>query len=157
MFVYYFLHVKRPVAEARLILLKLLDGVTEAADIAYREGESLLMKAGPDSRQIAKKVRLTVGTPLLLGQETVIPLDWEATGATGLFPRLAAELRLAAVSPRLSKLSLQGTYQPPLGTVGRMLDRALLHRVAEATIKHFVDRIGAAIVGWPQEVKEVVG
>lgn len=157
MFVYYFLHVDRPLPEAQPILLKLLDGISEAADIAYREGESLLMKAGPESRQVAKTVRLMVGTPLVLEEfETVIPLSWEATGTPGLFPKLDAELRLASVGPHLCKLSLQGSYQPPLGALGRVLDRALLHRVAEATIKHFVDRVGAAIVGWPQ-VKEAVG
>jgi hypothetical protein len=29
-----------------------------------------------------------------------------------------------------------------MGAVGRMLDRALLHRVAEATVKDFLDRVG---------------
>jgi hypothetical protein len=29
--------------------------------------------------------------------------------------------------------------------VGRAVDRVLLHRVAEATVKDFLDRVGAAI------------
>jgi hypothetical protein len=29
--------------------------------------------------------------------------------------------------------------------VGRAIDRALLHRVAEATIKDFLDRVGEAL------------
>lgn len=157
MFIYYFVHVSRPNDESRRILLRLLDGISEAADIAYRKGESLLMKAGPEPGPVAKTVRLTVGIPLVLEDETVIPLSWQATGVTRLFPKLEAELRLAPVSDRVSKLSLQGSYQPPLGALGEALDRAVLHRVAESTIKHFVDRIGQAVVGWPQETKEAVG
>lgn len=157
MFVYYFVHVTRPFEEARSILLQLLDGFSEAADIAYREGEELLMKAGPETRQIAKTVRLTFGDPLEMEEEMVVPLSWEATGATGLFPKLDADLRLATMGPRIAKLWLEGSYQPPLGAVGRALDRAFLHRVAEATVKHFVERIGEAIAGWPQGIKEAVG
>jgi hypothetical protein len=32
-----------------------------------------------------------------------------------------------------------------MGVIGRALDRALLHRVAEATIKDFLDRVGERI------------
>ena len=32
-----------------------------------------------------------------------------------------------------------------MGAVGRVLDRAMLHRVAEATIKDFLDRVGERI------------
>jgi hypothetical protein len=31
--------------------------------------------------------------------------------------------------------------------VGRAIDRVLLHRVAEATVKDFLDRVGRAITG----------
>jgi hypothetical protein len=32
-----------------------------------------------------------------------------------------------------------------MGLLGRALDRALLHRVAEATAKDFLDRVGEAL------------
>jgi hypothetical protein len=37
-------------------------------------------------------------------------------------------------------------YQPPLGLLGSAADRALLHRVAEATIRDFVQRLAQAIL-----------
>jgi hypothetical protein len=37
-------------------------------------------------------------------------------------------------------------YVLPLGAVGRTIDRALLSRVAEATLKDFLDRVADAIV-----------
>jgi hypothetical protein len=36
-------------------------------------------------------------------------------------------------------------YRPPLGVVGQTVDRVLLHRVTEATVKDFLDRVGEAI------------
>ena len=36
---------------------------------------------------------------------------------------------------------MSARYVPPFGAVGRALDRALLSRVAEATVKDFLDRV----------------
>ncbi|HEX5903035.1 MAG TPA: hypothetical protein VF028_07985 [Actinomycetota bacterium] len=36
-------------------------------------------------------------------------------------------------------------YEPPLGLVGRAADRALLHRVAEATFKDFLERVATRL------------
>jgi hypothetical protein len=58
---------------------------------------------------------------------------------------LEGELMLASLGARLTQLSLNGRYQPPLGLVGRTIDKALLSRVAEATIKDFIDRLASAI------------
>lgn len=151
MFVYYFVHVDRPIEETRQIVLGLLDGLADAADIAYREGEGLRMRAGPGARVIAKTVRLEIGSPFQHDGEVAIPLSWEATGPTELFPTVDAELILAAHGPGLTQISFRGSYRPPLGGLGEALDKALLHRVAEATVKHFVDRVGAAVIGWPRE------
>ena len=45
----------------------------------------------------------------------------------------------------MTQLSLSGRYQPPLGLIGRTIDKALFSRVAEATIKDFIDRLARAI------------
>ena len=39
--------------------------------------------------------------------------------------------------------SFRGSYRPPLGAVGGLLDQALLHRVAEAGIKDLLDQVAA--------------
>ena len=72
---------------------------------------------------------------------TTLPLEWWATGTTALFPRMDAELTVADLGGSLTQVLFQGNYQPPLGSVGRMLDRAVLHRFAEVSVKDFVDRI----------------
>ena len=42
-------------------------------------------------------------------------------------------------------LAVSGAYRPPLGGLGAGLDRVLLHRVAQASIRAFTHQIGAAI------------
>ena len=62
------------------------------------------------------------------------------------------------LGPDLTQLTFQGSYTPPLGLPGRLLDRWVLHRVAEANVKNLVDRIAKALresfhpeQGWPSE------
>jgi hypothetical protein len=152
MLVYYFVEIRRPFEESEPILLKLLDGFSEAADIAYREGEELHAQIGLRSPTFRRTVRLHVGAPLRGEDETSIPLTWEATGFSRLFPSMNADLTLARLGPRITQLAFSGVYDPPLGAFGEALDRRTLHRVAEATVKRFTDRLGSAVYAWPQAV-----
>jgi hypothetical protein len=63
----------------------------------------------------------------------------------GDVPPLDANLELGSLGGDRTQLAISARYQPPLGVVGRAVDRVLLHRVAEATVKDFLDRVGAAI------------
>lgn len=158
MFVYYFVHVKGPFGEVESSLLAQLSNLGSFADAAYREGEDLRDKVSVsrDHPVMAKAVQLMAGIPLRSDHQTTIPFAWEATGTPGLFPRLEADLIVASVGPDLSQIAMRGTYAPPLGPLGRALDRAVLHRVAEASVKSFVDRVAQSIrddgVGQPPEL-----
>jgi hypothetical protein len=68
-------------------------------------------------------------------------MTWKASGSGRLFPKLEADLELAPLGPSRTQLAISARYRPPLGTVGRAIDRAALHLVAEATIKDFLDRV----------------
>jgi hypothetical protein len=76
----------------------------------------------------------------------VYPIHWTATGATMLFPELDADLVLAKRGSKSTSITLRGTYKPPLGPIGKLADRAVLGRVAEATIRNWVDRLASALV-----------
>ena len=76
---------------------------------------------------------------------TSMPLTWEPVGLEGLLPRLDADIELGALGEDRTQLAVSARYRPPLGAVGRTVDRVLLHRVAEATVKDFLDRLGHAI------------
>lgn len=80
------------------------------------------------------------------GTTTRLGLRWEATGRTGpMFPVLDANLTLTPEGDRATQVGLQGVYGPPGGHVGAGLDRAVMHRIAEATIRSFLTQLAVAI------------
>ncbi|MFZ0130580.1 MAG: hypothetical protein WAL77_14280 [Candidatus Dormiibacterota bacterium] len=117
------------------------------ATAALREGEALRLRIGPLGAVplLAKTVSLEVGEPLKRDEVTVVPLTWKATATPGLFPVMWADLEVVALDAELTQLTLRGRYEPPLGAVGRRLDRLLLHRIAEASVRSFLDRLVATL------------
>jgi hypothetical protein len=91
-----------------------------------------------DDRRVNKRVEVRVGDAYRIPEKTTLPIAWFASGSERLFPSLEANLELAALGERRSQRSISARYTPPLGAVGRALDRALMHRVADATVKDFV-------------------
>ena len=111
-------------------------------------GEGLLAEVGfavHDDLRIDKEVEIWIGEAHHASRKTRLPMSWKATGPGRLFPSLEADLEVAAIGASRTQLAISARYEPPLGSVGRALDRALLHRVAEATIKDFLDRVAAAV------------
>ena len=90
---------------------------------------------------VARTVAVELGPPVVASSKTVIPMRWTALGNNGIFPSLEADLEIAPLGPEHTQLAISARYTPPLGAIGRAIDRAVLHRVAEATIKNFLDRI----------------
>ena len=93
-----------------------------------------------------RSVAIELDPPIRLDSKTVLPLRWTATEASRLFPRLDADLEVARLGPRLTQLAMSARYEPPLGALGKAIDRALLHRVAEATLKDFLDRVATLLI-----------
>lgn len=148
MFLRYYLDLSAPFELAEPALLADPAGwvpglLREAED----RGERLLAEVGfvLEDRRIDKEVEIQVGDPYRIPSKTLLPMTWKATGAERLFPQLDADIEVAALGANRTQLSISARYRPPMGVVGRALDRALLHRVAEATIKDFLDRVGESI------------
>jgi hypothetical protein len=147
-FIRYYVELAHPRAALEKALLSAPDSlIPSIATFADDRGQHLLVEVGfpVDGRRLSKNVEIDVGKPVASADRTWIPIAWRATGPSGLFPVLDAELEFASLGSELTQLSLSGRYQPPLGLVGRTIDKALLSRVAEATIKDFVDRLARAI------------
>lgn len=145
MFVHYYTHVSVPmdVVEARLDDVR--GRLEDMADVAYREGEDLFARVGPHNVDYAKTVRLDIGMPEIRRAGLLYPVSWSAVGARALFPQLTADLVVSHVGRERTKLSLEGTYEPPLGPIGRAVDRTILKNVAESTVQDWVDRVAAAV------------
>jgi hypothetical protein len=117
------------------------------AGAAQERGDGLLTEVGvgPLGTRLRRRVQVELGEPVRFPSMTSLPLTWEPAGLEGLLPRLDADIELGALGEDRTQLAVSARYRPPLGAVGRTVDRVLLHRVAEATVKDFLDRLGHAI------------
>jgi hypothetical protein len=154
MFVRYYLDLPVPLAEAeRAFLDDPVSWLPAAVREADEQGDRLLGEVGfGDGHRLDKRVEVTVGEAVRLTGAVMLPITWRATGIGVVFPALEGDLEVASLGPDRTQLSMSARYRPPLGGVGRALDRALLHRVAEATVKDFVHRVRQAILDRLQAV-----
>lgn len=157
MLVYDFTHVPLPIAQVRHLMLVGVSGLwQQVAEAAYDEGEELLSRVGPFGPVpgLSKAVSVQAGPVRDRGEGFVIPLSWSATGPTELFPVMEADLEVAPLGAAESQLRLSGSYDPPLGAVGRQLDRLLLHQLAEATVRALLGQLVAALLVEPARGQE---
>jgi hypothetical protein len=146
MFLRYYVELDLPTEQ---VLAALLDDpgnwLPALADSAAERAEPLLAQVGvgPSSLRVAKRVTVQLGQPVQFPSKLALPMTWEPGGR--LLPRLDGELELGTLGSHRTQLAISGRYDPPLGTVGRTIDRIALHRVAEATIKDFLDRVAATL------------
>ncbi|MEX0833111.1 MAG: hypothetical protein WD276_04455 [Actinomycetota bacterium] len=147
MFVRYFIELPLTLTTAEEALLREpQEWVPGLAHEAQGTGDRLLADVGfGEKRRVSRRFFVDVGEPMRFPSRTVVPITWQAADSAALFPTLDADLEIAELGPEMSQLSISARYKPPAGWVGRVADRALLHRVAEATIKDFLERAGGRI------------
>ncbi len=88
-----------------------------------------------------KRVTIELGEPEKKGDWTNVPITWKATFPEQLFPVLTGRLELTPVDKTSTRLTLSGMYEPPLGRLGALIDDALMHSVAEATVREVAESI----------------
>jgi hypothetical protein len=140
-FVEYSVHLHHPVEAAKAVLASGPDVWFARLDDAGEAG------IGPHVAGVwlRKKVAIEVGQPATTGDWTEVPVTWRATFIEHLFPVMVGKLELAPVDARTTRLTVCGMYDPPLGELGKQLDDALLHKVAQATVKDLAETIGKTI------------
>jgi hypothetical protein len=117
------------------------------ASAAEEDGETLRLRIGPSwaAGRVAREVRVSLGPPHDRADSLVMPVAWKAVGLQALFPLLDGDVELAPLGVDRCRLSLSASYAPPLGELGIRLDRALLHRVAESTVRSFLNRVAKSL------------
>lgn len=70
-------------------------------------------------------------------------IDWAA--GTRFFPDFHGALRLRIESVEETRLTLEGTYQPPFGPFGLVFDKLAGRRIARATMRDLLRRLGDAM------------
>lgn len=146
MLVHYFVDIDLPMARVEEGIRRCLGELDGWAADAYRKGEEVRARIGLSAGPLTKEVVLELGEPTRGSESVTYPVSWRATGAATLFPTMDAEIVLAPMGAESTHLTFQGRYQPPLAAVGYLLDRAALHRVAEATVKYLVDGLTQGVI-----------
>jgi hypothetical protein len=140
------LEVSFAVARQRLRQLAESGVLTTASEDAYGQEATTLVRVGAIG--LSKLVRVQVRELTWTDEWAGFAIRWEATGpGGGLFPVLDADIRLTLAGEHVTLLSMAGSYRPPLGPLGTVLDRAILHRVATATIRGFLAEVASRIGG----------
>ncbi len=126
------------------------DEVPGFARAATHHGDLLLADVGfGGDVRVERPVVIEFGAPVRVNGRVRIPMRWTPTGPGGIFPALDADLEIGTLAPGRTQLAMSARYTPPLGPLGRAIDRVVLFRVAEATLKDFLDRVGAALLALP--------
>ena len=129
-----------PAAQARLVNLARRGGLSSASKAAHADELSAVVRVGPfgDAAGASKLVRVRYLDPVCRGDVMTLALRWEATGVTGaLFPVLDADITLTPAGHQATRLALAG--------LGAGLDKAILNRVATATIRALLRNVADSL------------
>jgi hypothetical protein len=124
---------------------------------AGRDGQRMLVEVGLEVRNhpVSRPAWLEVGEPVTGERFASLPVSLGVEDQEGLFPTFTGSLDAAWLGDGRTHLALSAQYEPPFGLLGRLADRTLLHRVAEAVAQHFLrevaerlsDQLGANVNG----------
>src|ERR1700757_2386356 len=124
MHVHHSVHIQRPVKEVSAALL-------DSPSRWFPKSVGVHIAGLP----VRKRVNIAFGDPVKTSTWAVIPISWRATSIQKLFPVMNGKLEVAPSSKQEPRLTVSGMYEPPLGRLGEQLDEALMHRVAEGTVR----------------------
>jgi len=135
-------------AQARVANLSRGGLLRRASDEAYDELGTGLARVGPlgSTPGVSRLVEVRFSDMAIHEDSATWAVRWEAVGRGGaLFPALDADITLTPAGEEATMLTVTGVYRPPLGGLGAGLDRAIMHQVAQATIRTFTHHIGSAL------------
>lgn len=124
---------------------RLASGSAWLAPLAGEAGDdatSLLVRVGPQllGDFVARTVVVRLGHPTVEGERVMVPIRWEDAQHPSLFPVLDGDVEVAPLSEDRCRIVLYAAYRPPMRALGRVVDEAVLHRVAESTVRAFLHR-----------------
>lgn len=149
MFIYYFTYAHRPMENIlALFSAEPNEWVSQIFQQALEDSDLVRVRLGVGERiRLSKEAWVQLGEPEALKRGVLIPIRIQVTGSPMLFPTLEGEIEIAAIGGELTQLTLSGNYTPPIGAIGDAIDKVLLHRVVESSIKHFVEAMAKSLEG----------
>ena len=90
---------------------------------------------------VRKRVVVEFGDALKTSTWAVVRVNWKATFPQRLFPTMEGKVSLSPQGKSAAKLTVSGVYVPPLGHLGEDLNEAVMHPVAELTVRELAGAI----------------
>lgn len=108
-----------------------------------REGETGICELAYEQAgiRVRRRIEVRVGSVQRFAYGVTVHVRWKAARHSALYPELDGHLRLERRQPSGSRLRFDASYVPPGGRLGRAADRALLHHIAEASVRDFLARV----------------
>lgn len=105
-----------------------------------REGDRItaVLAYAQGGRRIERRVEVEAAPVQRFAYGVTVHIRWRAARHAELYPELDGHLRLEPRRPSGTSLRFDARYRPPGGSLGETVDRALMHRVAESSVKDFV-------------------
>jgi hypothetical protein len=122
-------------------------------DYVLREPlEELRVALGDGS--LSRRVEAELG-PVQVGGRCVglepgtleIPLRWRAARHPALFPTMRGQLVVHDTGHDTLEVRLDGTYRPPFGWLGALLDRLFGRRVATGSLAQYLHTVATRLAG----------
>jgi hypothetical protein len=119
----------------------------EVVRASNRRGLEMILRVGLNvaRQRVDHAVIVTVSNPQRIGDTCMIPMSWRPTSEQALLPSLEGDLEISTLTDDTCQLAISASYRPPLGWAGALSDRALMRRVAELTVKDFLDRVATGV------------
>ena len=136
MFIKHTVHLKHPVHSVSEVLTT--DPAKWFPGLSGRKASVGIHVAG---MPLQKKVSVEIGEPVKTSTWAVVPVTWKATFPERLFPVMTGKIEVAPVDKDETRMTVSGMYEPPLGKLGEQIDEALMHAVAEGTVKELAETI----------------
>ena len=131
------------------------DSLRRAGEDGLRADGSFVTRLQVEGFPLAPPLHLTIGVGAGMPDgRMVVPLRWSAdTGELG-FPHFEGSIELEPLSSSVTRVSIVGSYVPPLGALGAMVDAAMLHRAADATASALLARlVGGLLRAWEPDAE----
>jgi hypothetical protein len=141
-------YVNRPYDAVRSLLhSRLVELLGRATNSAAARTNELAGRMKIELRGIELGVQVTIHVQSVQDGEgiagmspvTRVAFGWEASHAPSLFPLMSGQLSAWPLTSSETQIELEGQYTPPLGALGNAVDAAVGHRIAEATVRRFVE------------------
>jgi hypothetical protein len=134
-------YVNHPYAQVRDALTK--DPVTlfrAATRAAASRAQSVAAELRVELGGVGVEADITISVENIeeKSSATRMQLEWESATMPNLFPLMKAEIAIYPLTATETQLDFQGTYEPPLGALGKAMNALVGHRIAEASVHRFV-------------------